>query len=72
MSTKKVEIYIGYTDRTWDTAFIDMPKNIPDEEIESFIIQEAIDLWANTPSVHVEVAFAGLYNDCPDEEEENG
>lgn len=61
----KVEIYIGYTDKTWDTVFIDMPKNIPDKEIESFIIQKAIDLWANTTAVHSEVAFAGLYSDWP-------
>lgn len=65
----KVEIYIGYTDGTWDTAIIDMPKIIPEEEydsvVEDFIEQEAIKLCTNNPPVHGEVAFAGMYNEWP-------
>jgi hypothetical protein len=62
---QKVEIYIGYTDRTWDTVTIDMPIIIPEEEVENFIEQKAIKLWNNNPPVHRDIYFVGMYNVWP-------
>jgi hypothetical protein len=68
----KVEIYIGYTDHTWSTTIIEIPSDIEPDLLETVYWQEVEKLLKNNPQylLKSEVAFVGMYNKCPFEEEE--
>jgi hypothetical protein len=63
-ATKDVEIYVGYTNHTWDTIFISIPLSILEDEmkIKKIAKIKIIDLFYNSPNTREEVAFIGVYN----------
>lgn len=70
MKTRKVEVYLGYIDHTWDTKIIEIPENTQGMLLESVAELEAIKLFFDNPNIHDEVAFVGIYNSEIDSEEE--
>ena len=72
-----VEIYIGYTNGTWDTEYIDVPSKVLDKfEDDKDITNELASLYEkhlDTLSIKTNsspsIAFVGVYN-IPSEEED--
>ena len=60
--SRRVEVYVGYSNHTWATFFIEIPLSTPEENIEKVTIDKAIDLYHNNPNTVDEVAFIGIYN----------
>ena len=71
MKTKKVEVYLGYTNNTWDTKIIEIPGNTPGALVETVAERKAMKLFFNNPNTFDEVAFVGIYNSEVDDEEED-
>lgn len=74
MPKKQIELYVGYTDHTWNTTIIEIPTNVEPGLLEAVYWQEVEKLMKNNPQYLLknEVAFVGVYNECPFGEEENG
>lgn len=76
---RKVELYIGYTDNTWDTVEVEVPDDTREEDIEEMAINEL------DTELYQSAAFVGLYyyeslegdepegydSDDPDDEDED-
>lgn len=64
MKLRKIEYYRCWQDGTWDTDFIDVPDNTPENQVQQ-AIQKAVEQinWKETPPVIV-----GLYH-LPENEE---
>lgn len=59
---RPVEIFIGYSNHTWDTQTIPILKETPEHKIEKVAIEIAQRLFYNNPNTKDEVAFVGVYN----------
>lgn len=70
MKTQKVEVYLAYTDHTWDTKIIEIPADTPDMWAEEAAEKEATKLFIDNLNTPYEVAFVGVYNSRVDDEEE--
>lgn len=70
MKTRRVEVYLGYTDRTWDTKIIEIPADTQGMILEDVAEKEAMKLFFGNPTLRGEVAFVGVYNSRVDDEEE--
>ncbi len=70
MKTREVELYIGYTNNRWDTRYVSIPFDTPEEKVEEVATQEGTALFFNNPYTHDEVAFVGVYHIPSIEEEE--
>jgi len=70
MKTRKVEVYLGYIDHTWDTKIIEIPANTPNMLLDKVAELEAVKLFFDNPDTHDEVAFVGVYNSEVEGEEE--
>jgi hypothetical protein len=70
MKTRKIEVYLAYTNHTWDTEIIEIPRNTPERRLVETAEKEAMKLFFNNPNTHDEVAFIGVYNSEVDDEKE--
>ena len=57
--TRNIEIYTGYHDNTWDSYYVEIPADTPENDIEKV----AIGIEENNLNQKgVIVAFIGLYS----------
>lgn len=70
MKERDVEIYIGYTSHKWDTQYVSIPFDTPEEKVEEVAIQKGTVSFFNNPNTRDEVAFVGVYHIPSIEEEE--
>jgi hypothetical protein len=57
--TRPIEVYRCWSDHTWDTAFVDIPRNTPDDRIAE--AAEAAVLRGLSPGI-CDLAFVGIYH----------
>lgn len=70
MKPRKIEVYLAYTNHTWDTKIIEIPADTPGMWAEEVAEKEATKLFFNNPNTCDEVAFVGVYNSEVNDEEE--
>lgn len=70
----RVEMYIGYTDHTWDTIVVEIPDNTHETDIEERANAKLRSILEQMGKDYpdVQCAFTGIYHiDMPDEEDED-
>lgn len=67
--TRDIEMCIGYTNNTWSTTFIKIPRDTEKSKIEDIAVYTAIELFYDNPKIEDEIAFIEVYN-IPEIEEE--
>ena len=60
--TRDVEMYIGYTNKTWSTAFVKIPRNTEESKVGDIAVYTAIELFYDNPEIEGEIAFIEVYN----------
>jgi len=55
--TKKIEMYIGRTDHSWSTDYIDIPIDTSDKDLVKVCSEIALKEFASD-----DLAFVGIYN----------
>ncbi len=68
IATREVEVYRCWDDRTWDTEFVEIPADTPENDIGKAAEHAALEAMRNSADLPVVV---GVY--CipdPDEDEE--
>ena len=55
--TKLIEMYIGNTDHTWRTDYIEIPADTPDDKLVEVCEKAAFNQFGED-----ELAFVGIYN----------
>jgi hypothetical protein len=63
--TKLIEMYIGNTDRTWTTDYIEIPQDTPDEKLVEVCETTALNQFEAE-----NLSFVGIYS-IPEEENED-
>lgn len=61
MKKRTVEIYVGYTDKTWDTQSVDVPGVTTILEAQRFALSEFRASLDYAEDMGIGVAFTGLY-----------
>lgn len=64
-----VELYTGYIDHTWDTKTATIPDSTPSEKVGEVAVDHGEKEFFNNLNTKGEVAFIGVYNIPPHEEE---
>jgi len=65
----RVEMYIGYTNHTWDTRVVEIPDDTHETDIEE---RANAKLQPILEAAKLEVSFTGIYHiDMPDDEDED-
>ena len=57
-----VEMYVGYTDKTWDTSYVSIPQDTPKSLIEKVSMKQALKKHKKKDNI----SFIGIYNMSPD------
>lgn len=67
-----IEIYVGYSDNTWDTKMIPILKDTPEDKVEEVAIEVGRRLLLNNSNTKDEVSFIGIYHIPPIEKDDDG
>ena len=70
MKERDIEIYVGYSDNTWDTFVVSMPINTSEELLENIAMELGRTRLFNNPNTRGEVAFMRVYHISPIKEDE--
>ena len=56
---RKVEVYIGFDDHTWDTKMVEIPEDTPEMWVKEAAEKKAL---YDVPITSRNVSFIGIYN----------
>ena len=61
MKTRKIEVYLGFDDHTWDTKVVDIPADTP-EMWEKEAAEKEVLRSFGVPTKPRSISFIGIYN----------
>lgn len=62
METRKVEMFVGYTNYQWNTCIVDIPSDTPDESILTVAELKLLTTFDSKQRTADEIAFVGIYD----------